>query len=56
VGLINRELKVGFFVHEKDDSIYGIDWVRRDKSRETFRRVVTWGWNKATPDRCEDGT
>jgi hypothetical protein len=43
VGLINRELKVGFLGHEKDSSIYGIDWVRRDKSRENFQRVVTRG-------------
>jgi hypothetical protein len=41
VGLINRELKVGFLGHEKDGSVYRINWVRHDKSRETFRRVVT---------------
>jgi hypothetical protein len=41
VGLINRELKVGFLSHEKDGSVYGIDGVRHDKSRETCRRVVT---------------
>jgi hypothetical protein len=36
VGLINRELKVGFFGHEKDSSVNGIDWVHRDRSRELF--------------------
>jgi hypothetical protein len=43
--LINRELKVGFLGHEKDGSVYGIDWVRREKPRETYRRVVTQGQN-----------
>jgi hypothetical protein len=36
VGLANKELKVGFPSHEKYGSVYGIDWVRCDKSRETF--------------------
>jgi hypothetical protein len=40
--LINRELNV---IHGKDGSAYGIDWAHRDKSRETFRRVVTQGQN-----------
>jgi hypothetical protein len=39
--LINRELKVCLLGHEKDGSVYGIDGVRCDKSRETFRRAVT---------------
>jgi hypothetical protein len=59
VGLINRELKVGFSDHEKDGSVYEIDRVRRDKSRETFRRVVTRGRNillKWLLKGCEDGT
>jgi hypothetical protein len=36
VALANKEHKVVFPSHEKDGSVYGIDWVRRDKSRETF--------------------
>jgi hypothetical protein len=40
VGLVNGELKVGFLGHDKVCSIYGIDEVRRNKSRETCRRAV----------------
>jgi hypothetical protein len=45
VGLTNRKLKVGFFSHEKDGSVYGINWAHRDKLRKTFQRVVTRSGN-----------
>jgi hypothetical protein len=44
--------------HEKDGSVYGIDWVHRDKSRETCRRVVTRGQNTLLEwllKKCKDG-
>jgi hypothetical protein len=34
--MIKRELKVVFLSHEKDGFVYGLDGVRRDKSREAF--------------------
>jgi hypothetical protein len=59
VGLTNRKLKVGFFSHEKDGSVYGINWAHRDKLRKTFQRVVTRSGNiflKWLLNRCKDGT
>jgi hypothetical protein len=57
--LINREFKVGFLGHENDGSVYGIDGVRHDKSRESFWEVVTRGRNsllKWLLKGCEEGT